>query len=89
MSIPLSENPAVTNPRKALTPAQQDALCALQFFKFNTWQGTRGWQVGNKRISLGVASKLEAFRLIRRQGKSLSITVAGELAIEKLQGKTP
>ncbi|MVA44665.1 hypothetical protein GOZ83_06160 [Agrobacterium vitis] len=89
MSIPLSENPAVTNPRKALTPSQQDALCKLDFFKFNTWRGVRGWQVGNKLISTCTAQKLEAFRLIRRDGKSLSVTIAGKLAVEKLQGKTP
>lgn len=82
----LSENPAVTNPRQALTRQQQDALCALHFFRFNSYRAGV-WLVGNKRITPSVVGKLVAFRLLRKDGHHLSVTMAGELAIAKLKGE--
>lgn len=84
--IPLADNPAVTNPRKALTSYQQDALCSINHFKIVRFR--RGyWLAGKKSFKASSIKKLEELNLIQTSGESLTITVAGQLAIEKLKGK--
>lgn len=85
--IPLADNPAVTNPRTALTPAEQDALCAVAFFKHQRNFG-RVVLVGNKRFRPATIAKLKTKDLLRGTVPQLTPTIAGKLVIDKLRGET-
>ena len=85
--IPLADNPAVTNPRKVLTPAEQDALCAVAFFKHQRNFG-RVVLVGNKRFAPTTIARLKSKDLLRGAVPSLTPTIAGQMAIDKLKGET-
>lgn len=82
----LSENPALTDPRKALTPSQKDALTAIDFFKFQKPRNG-GWAVGNKRFSKTTIETLRAHGFLTAAGGRLNLTQAGKLAVDKLKGR--
>lgn len=85
----IAENPAVTDPRKALTPAQRDALGAAKFFKHHNVE-IGGWRIGNKRFTHNTIRALEEAKLVtvqRRGQQTIRLTMAGQLAVDKLQGK--
>lgn len=86
--IPLADNPAVTNPRAALTPAERDALCAVAFFKRQARFG-RIVQVGNKRFAKTTIEQLKRKDMLRGTVPQLTPTIAGQLAIDKLKGERP
>lgn len=85
--IPLADNPAVTNPQAVLTPAEQDALCAIAFFKHQRNFGCVVL-VGNKRFRPATIAKLKTKDLLRGTVPQLTPTIAGKLAIDKLRGET-
>ena len=83
----LSENPALLNPRKGLTRAQQEALTSIDYFKFQ--KPTRGgWTIGNKRFPASTIAKLAEHGFVTRMPRSLHLTQAGKLAIDRLKGTT-
>jgi len=86
-AMPLADNPAVTDPRKALTVYQQDALCTLNHYKIVRFRAGF-WLAGKKSFRKSSIDKLESFDLVKTSGESLTITVAGKLAIDKLKGET-
>jgi hypothetical protein len=86
MTTPIADNPAVTNPRRVLTPAACDALVSIDFFRHQARQGAN-WRVGNKRFTLATISSLQKHRLLREQNNRLQLTMAGQVAIERLKGK--
>jgi hypothetical protein len=83
----LSENPALTNPRKALTPSQKDALTAIDFFKFQKPRAG-GWAVGNRRFSKTTIETLRTHGFLTAAGGRLNLTQAGKLALDKLKGQS-
>lgn len=84
MSAALTENPAVLDPHGQLTPAQQDALCAIGFFR--TARLCRGkWQIGNKRFTCKTIDSLRHQKLV--VGYPAALTTAGQLAADRLKGK--
>lgn len=85
-SIPLAENPAVTNPRGALTGHQRDCLLSIDFYRVIKRAGGY-WQVGPKRFATATVSSLESLGLVRRgQTRPLILSQAGQLAVLKLKG---
>lgn len=87
MTAALTENPAVLDPRAALTPSQQDALKALSTFRHNAFLGGQ-WQVGDMRFSKRTIVALTEKHLVTRAGeRRLALTTAGQLAADKLKGK--
>jgi len=87
--IPIADNPAVTAPRKALTPRQRDALMSIAFFRNHSPQGA-GWQIGPKRYDRSVIDALERMELIRKRAYAAGIdtTTAGKLVVDKLRATT-
>lgn len=83
--IPIADNPAVSNPRAALTSAEKEALCAIGFFK-RQWTAGGKVKVGNKSFAITTIEGLKRKELLRGQVPSLAPTVAGQLALSKLRG---
>lgn len=81
----LSENPAVLNPAKTLTKTQRDALIAVDFFRYQV-KDRHGWQIGNRHFRPVTINALEALGLVARRNRSITTTVAGKLALDKLKG---
>lgn len=84
MSTPLSENPAVLNPRKTLSQAEQNALGAINFFKHQAPEAG-GWRIGNKRVHVRTIVGLQRHELVK-VGSRISLTQAGMVAAERLKG---
>lgn len=85
-SVPLTENPAVTDPLRTLTSHQRDCLLSIDFYRVIKRAGGY-WQVGPKRFATATVSSLEALALIRRgQTRPLLLSQAGQLAVLKLKG---
>lgn len=85
---PVSENPAVLHPRSTLTQAQQSALGAISFFKYQSPEAG-GWRIGNKRVAQTTIIALERYELVRiRKGgpSRIALTQAGMIAAERLKG---
>ncbi len=90
MSMPLAENPAVLHPRSTLTPAQQNALGAISFYR-RQMAVNGSWRIGSKSFGTNTIASLEQLALVRvRKGGSsldrISLTQAGKLAHERLKG---
>ncbi|GCA49273.1 hypothetical protein KGO5_01716 [Sinorhizobium sp. KGO-5] len=87
MSTPLSENPAVLNPRKTLSQAEQNALGAINFFKHQAPEAG-GWRIGNKRVHVRTIAALQRHELVKvsNGGPSrIALTQAGMVAAERLK----
>lgn len=85
-SVPLTENPAVADPRRALTAHQRDCLLSIDFYRVIKRAGGY-WQVGPKRFATATVTSLDSLGLIRRgQTRPLILTQAGQLAVLKLKG---
>lgn len=80
----LTDNPAVLDPHTVLTPAQQDALCAIGFFRHAKLRCGH-WQIGNKRFAAKTIVSLKRNGLIASYPPTL--TTAGQIAADKLKGK--
>lgn len=90
MSTPIAENPAVLSPGSTLTPAQQNALTAISFYR-RQMAVNGSWRIGNRSFGTNTIATLERLDLvrIRKGGPSLdriSLTQAGKLAQERLKG---
>ncbi|MCJ7993250.1 hypothetical protein J5N58_01385 [Rhizobium cremeum] len=83
----LSKNPAVLKPAATLTRIQRDALIAIDFFRYHS-RDRRGWQIGNRHYAPATVSALEKHGLVIRRQNSITTTVAGKLALDKLKGKS-
>ncbi|MBB4005840.1 hypothetical protein [Allorhizobium taibaishanense] len=85
--IPLASNPAVTEPKTTLTQAQQSALLAIRFYRFNSRARGR-WRVGNDTVATATIKALIGHGLVIERGgqNPLTLTRAGELAADKLKG---
>jgi hypothetical protein len=86
--ISISENPAVTDPRKHLTPAQRDALAAIDFYRHQRRAGPE-IIIGRKRFKASTIEALERHGLIRYRRPNYEPTLGGELALDHLKGKKP
>lgn len=84
MSTPITENPAVLQPRKTLTQAEQNALGAIHFFKHQT-PSNGGWRIGNKRVHISTIAALQRHELVKVSSR-IQLTQAGLLAAERLKG---
>lgn len=85
MMTPLSENPAVVEPRKNLKPAEKDALASIDFYRQQRIVG--GFlQVGKKRFALATIKRLEEKELVRGKVPCLSLTTGGGIALDRLKG---
>lgn len=85
MMTPLSENPAVLDPRKNLKPAEKDALASIDFFRQQRVVGNF-LQVGKKRFALATIKRLEEKQLVRGKVPTLALTTGGGLALQRLKG---
>lgn len=85
MMTPLSENPAVLDPRKNLKPAEKDALASINFFRQQKQVGS-AVQVGNKRFSLATINRLQEKQLVRGKLPALALTTGGGIALQRLKG---
>jgi hypothetical protein len=86
----LVDNPAAVDPMKALTPGQRDALLSIAAFR-RQMLASGEWRIGPKRFRVSTINSIERMQLIApplAPGKPIRITTAGQLAIEKLKGKS-
>lgn len=83
----IAENPAVTDPRKALTPTRQDALCAIDFYRGQRRLPNGRIEIGKKRFSAKTLQAIEDMKLIRKTPDGFAPTMAGRLAAAKLRGE--
>ncbi|NTF67722.1 hypothetical protein [Rhizobium rhizogenes] len=84
MMTPLTENPAVVDPRKMLTKPQQNALGAICFFRHQVLRNGK-WQIGNKRFEVQTVRALEDMELVRRTRAGLEPTTGGAIAAARLK----
>ncbi|UYZ06195.1 hypothetical protein CFBP5507_07955 [Agrobacterium salinitolerans] len=82
---PLTENPAVLDPRKNLERAEKDALASIDFFRQQRIVDGR-LQVGNKRFNLATIRRLEEKQLVRGRAPNISLTTGGGIALQRLRG---
>lgn len=82
--ISVAENPAVTDPRKALTPSQREALLSIDHYRHQRRVGPE-IQIGKKRFKVSTIDALTRQGLIRTNGRNYDTTLAGELAVDKLK----
>lgn len=87
---PITENPAVLNPRATLTPAQRNALDAISFYR-RQLAVNGAWRIGSRSFGTTTIAALERLDLVRiRKGGSsldrISLTQAGKLAHDRLKG---
>jgi hypothetical protein len=90
MITPVVDNPAVTDPRKALTKIQRDALLSISFYRYQRLTGA-SWLIGQKRFSTSTINSIQRLQLIApplAPGAPIRITTAGKLAIDKLKENT-
>ena len=81
----VSENPAVTDPHKALSPAERRAVLAVGFYRNHRQYGTT-WMIGDKRFPSSTIEALAKKSLIKaHQSGRLDLTMAGTIARDKLK----
>ncbi|MFK0330880.1 hypothetical protein ACIQUB_07130 [Rhizobium sp. NPDC090275] len=86
MTTPISENPAVTNPMKALTAQQRKALSAVGFYRNQRDYGAT-WMLGSTRFPASTIEALRRLELVKAtSGGGLDLTIAGTIARDKLKG---
>lgn len=85
MITPLSENPAVTDPRRNLSRAEQSALASIDFFRFQAIVNNQV-RVGNKRFNLATIRRLQEKELVRGRVPNLTLTTGGGLVLYRLKG---
>jgi hypothetical protein len=88
MSTALIDNPAVTDPRKNLTPSQRAALIAINHYRH---QARRGPEivVGRHRFKCSTIETLKRMELVRGSVPSLAPTLGGQMAVTRLEGRKP
>lgn len=88
MTMPISENPAALAPHKILTRRQQEALVAIGHYRHIRKAGA-AWEVGPHRFSQALVDALVRRHLAREASRSLSLTLAGQLAEKRLKDHQP
>ena len=88
MIAALSENPAVLNPKKVLTPVQAAMLVDIDYYRKNFL--ARGCIViGPRRCNLVSLEKLKSYGLIsidlNNFKRAVNLTQAGQLALDRLK----
>lgn len=81
----LSDNPALADPFKALTPRQREAVLAIDHFRFQKPLRHGGWAVGSEQFKFETIQGLRAKGLVVAAGRKLNLTQAGKLALDKLK----
>ena len=88
MTTPLTENRAVQDPHAALTRRQQAALAAIAKYKNNRLRAG-AWEIGGERFSPSIIDVLKHRRIVQERratfGPVLSLTLAGQMAAERLK----
>lgn len=84
--ISLADNPAVTNPHKALTPRQREAVIAVDHYRFHKPLRKGAWAVGADRFKHETIQGLTSKGLLSTAGGRLNLTQAGKLVLDKLKG---
>jgi len=79
-----SENPAAIAPHKALTRKQQQAVIAIGQYR-HIRKIRNSWEVGPHRFSQSLVDALVQRHLAREVSRSLSLTLAGQLAEMRLK----
>lgn len=80
----IADNPAALAPHKILTRRQQEALVAIGHFRHIRKAGT-AWEIGDGRYSQSIIDVLSRRHLVREASRSLSLTLAGQLAEKRLK----
>lgn len=80
----IAENPAALAPHKILTRRQQEALLAIGHFRHIRKDGAT-WEIGGKRFAPSIVDELARRHLVREASRSLSLTLAGQLAEKRLR----
>lgn len=81
----LSENPVIFDPSKALSKGEQHALSAIAFYKRHR-QGANSWQIGDKRVSQVIITRLQKKGLVTHAAKHrLDLTPIGEIARDRME----
>lgn len=88
MTIALTENPAVTDPKKHLSPMQRRALIAINHYRHQKRTGGE-ILVGRHKFKATTIDALKRFELVRGAVPSLAPTLGGQMAVSKLEGKQP
>lgn len=86
MSIPIAENPAVTDPIKYLTKPERDALISIDFYRRQRAVGP-DYQIGPKRVRKQVVFSIQQKGLIKPSRTGYVPTMGGELALARLKGE--
>jgi len=84
MTTPLTENPAVVDPMRTLSSRQRDAMFAIDFYRHQRIDGGY-WQIGYKKYSTRLINTLIAQKVVQQRGHSLSLTIGGKIAADKLK----
>lgn len=88
MIASLSENPAVLNPKKVLTPAQVNMLLDINFYKKN-FVARGSIVIGPRRANLVSLEKLKSHGLItidlNNYKRAVNLTQAGQLALDRIK----
>ncbi|MCJ9696224.1 hypothetical protein MOV76_32145 [Rhizobium sp. PRIMUS64] len=82
----VSDNPAVTDPRRVLNLTQRDALLSIEFFRHQRPRGTT-WAIGDKRFNVRTINALARLELVRVGHQKVTLTTAGQIAAAKLKGQ--
>ena len=85
MITPLLENPAIVDPRRNLTRAEQSALASIDFFRHQAVVNGKAC-VGNKRFDFSTIRRLQDKELVRGRVPNLILTTGGGLALYRLKG---
>lgn len=85
--ISLADNPAIANPRKALTPRQQEAVIAVDHYRFQKPLRKGAWAIGANRFKYETIQGLTSKGLVSTAGGRLNLTQAGKLVVDKLKGE--
>lgn len=88
MTTALTENPAVTDPRKHLSPSQRSALIAINHYRHQKRQGAE-IVVGRHRFKASTIDELKRQELVRGAVPSLAPTLGGQMAVSRLEGRQP
>lgn len=90
MTTPLTENRAAQNPSGVLTARQQAAVVAIAAYRSNR-RRAGAWEIGGQRFSPSVIEALKDRRIVQERrataGPVLSLTLAGQIAAERLKEK--
>ncbi|MCT7662355.1 hypothetical protein [Shinella kummerowiae] len=86
MTTALTDNPAVTEPRKHLTPSMRTALIAIDHYRHQKRNGPE-IIVGRHRFKASTVDALKRMELVRGSVPSLAPTLGGQMAVTRLKGE--